>query len=115
MCKQHLLATICVHAAYLFEQLQWGWAPVHTALELTEGKVLDRSFASGNCSLKLHHVLWMFVRNVQHHPYENMVEGFSRLGCVCKFLVLNTEKLLELNSGIAIRNGDNCLPAYQTC
>ena len=56
------------------------------------------------------------LRNVQHHPYENMVEGFSRIaGCLCKYLVLNTEKLLEINSGIAIRIGDNCLPAYQMC
>jgi len=29
--------------------------------------------------------------------------------------MLNIEKLLELNSIIAIRIGDNCVPAYQMC
>jgi hypothetical protein len=43
-----------------------------------------------------------------------MVEGFSRLdGCLCKYLLL--ENLLELNSAIAIRIADNCLPAYRMC
>jgi len=43
-----------------------------------------------------------------------MVEDFFRLaGCLCKHLML--EKLSELNSLMAVRIGDNCLPAYQMC
>ena len=83
---------------------------------MPESQVLDRYFASRNSSQKVHHVLWRFVRKVHHHPYENMVENFSRIViCLCKYLILNIEKLLELNSAIAIRIGDNCLCAYQMC
>ena len=58
--------------------------------------------------------MWRYVGNVHHNPYENMAELFPRLvGSLCQYLMLNAEKLLELNIDIAIRIGENCLPAYQ--
>jgi len=45
---------------------------------------------------------------VQHHPYEHRVEGFFRLaGCLCKYLMLYLEKLLELYGVMAVRIGEN--------
>jgi hypothetical protein len=56
------------------------------------------------------------LSNIHYHPYGTMLEAFSQLnGSLYKYLMLNTEKLLELHSVTAIRIADNCLPAYRMC
>ena len=46
MCKQFpSSSTFHGNASYLFAQIQLRWAPVHTALELPESLVLERSYA----------------------------------------------------------------------
>jgi len=47
-------------------------------------------------------------KNEHHHPFETLLEAFFKLtGCLWKYLMLNCEKLLELNCVMAIRIGDN--------
>jgi len=42
------------------------------------------------------------------HPYETVLEAFFRLtGCLCKYWRLHFEKLVELNSAMDVRIGDN--------
>lgn len=60
-----------------------------------ESQVLNRSFAE----LELFQentsdVVWRFMRNLQHRPYETTLETFSKL---CKYLRLYCQKLKELN------------------
>jgi len=53
-------------------------------------------------------VLWRFVRSEHHHPYETVLKAFFRLtGCLCEYWRLHFENLLELNSAMAVRIGDN--------